>query len=84
MIILQPAMLQACTCPRRPMQMLDTGAVERSCVQRISKVHDQHLAYVALEANLFSLGLPRSYLAINDPGANDSQIEVSLADNAPG
>lgn len=58
---------------------LGAGAVERSCVQRISKVHDQHLAYVALEANLFSLGLPRSYLAINDPGANDSQIEVSLA-----
>ena len=52
------------------------GAVEKACVQRISKVHDQHLAYIALESNLFSLGLPRSYLAVNDPGANDMQVEV--------
>ena len=53
------------------------GAVERQCVQRIAKVHDQHLSFIALEAGLFSLGLPNSYLAINDPGANDTQIEVS-------
>ena len=52
------------------------GAVERQCVQRIAKVHDQHLSFIALEAGLFSLGLPNSYLAINDPGANDTQIEV--------
>ena len=53
------------------------GAVERQCVQRVAKVHDQHLSFIALEAGLFSLGLPNSYLAINDPGANDTQIEVS-------
>ena len=52
------------------------GTVERQCVQRIAKVHDQHLSFIALEAGLFSLGLPNTYLAINDPGANDSQIEV--------
>ena len=64
-----PRSRQACTA---------AGAVERACVQRISKVHDQHLAYIALEAGLFSLGLPRTYLAVNDPGANDTQIEVGL------
>ena len=49
-------------------------------MQRIAKVHDQHLSFIALEAGLFSLGLPNSYLAINDPGANDTQIEASLTD----
>ena len=53
--------------------------MERQCVQRIAKVHDQHLSFIALEAGLFSLGLPNSYLAINDPGANDTQIEVGLS-----
>ena len=52
------------------------GAVAASCVQRIAKVHDQYLSFVALEAGLFSLGLPSSYLELNDPAAGESQIEV--------
>ena len=53
------------------------GAVAASCVQRIAKVHDQHLAFVALEAGLFSLGLPNTYLELNDPAAGETQIEVT-------
>ena len=37
---------------------------------------DQFLAFIALEAGLFSLGLPDAYLQLNDPGAKDTQIEV--------
>ena len=46
-------------------------------MQRIAKVPDQYLAFVALEAGLFSLGLPNTYLELNDPGTGEAQIEVS-------
>ena len=49
-----------------------------SCVQRIARVHDQYLAFVALEPNMFSLGLPHTYLELNDPAAGEAQIEVTL------
>jgi hypothetical protein len=39
-------------------------------------VFDQYLSFIALEPSLFSLGLPNSYLELNDPAARDSQIEV--------
>lgn len=55
---------------------MHAGAVASSCVQRIAKVHDQYLAFIALEAGLFTLGLPNAYLDLNDPAAGDTQIEV--------
>ena len=54
-----------------------TGAVRRKCAQQVAKVYDQHLAFVALEADIFSLGMPNVYLELNDPSAKDTQIEVS-------
>ena len=39
---------------------------------------DQYLSFVALEAGLFSLSLPDSYLQLNDPAAQDTQIEASV------
>ena len=39
---------------------------------------DQYLSFVALEAGLFSLSMPDSYLQLNDPAAQDTQIEASV------
>ena len=52
------------------------GLVQANCPQRIAKVHDQYLSFTALEARLFSLGLPDTYLQLNDPKAQDTQIQV--------
>jgi len=41
-------------------------------------VFDQYLSFVALEAGLFSLSMPDSYLQLNDPAAQDTQIEASV------
>lgn len=46
--------------------------------QRVAKLHDQYLAFIALEPTIFSLGLPEAYVQLNDPSAQDSQIEVRL------
>ncbi len=42
------------------------------------QVFDQYLSFVALEAGLFSLSMPDSYLQLNDPAAQDTQIEASV------
>jgi hypothetical protein len=57
-------------------EQLAAGVVKAGCLQRVSKVYDQYTAFVALEATLFSLGLPDAYLELNDPHARDYQIEV--------
>ena len=41
-------------------------------------MHDQYLSFIALEGRLFSLGLPNSYLQLNDPKAQDTQIQVRM------
>lgn len=53
--------------------------VAASCAQRVGKVYDQYLSFIALEAGLFSLGLRDTYLQLNDPAARDTQIAVRPA-----
>lgn len=57
-------------------EQLAAGAVKAGALQRISKLYDQYMSFIALEPSLFSLGLPDSYLELNDPQARDYQIEV--------
>ena len=45
----------------------------------VAQVFDQYLSFVALEAGLFSLSQPDSYLELNDPAAQDTQIEASVS-----
>lgn len=52
------------------------GSVRANCAQRIAKVFDQYLSFIALESRLFSLGLPDTYLLLNDPKAQDTQVQV--------
>ena len=66
----------ALACPRQLLETLASNTVASQCVQRIAKVYDQYLSFVALEAGLFSLGLPDIYIQLNDPQAQDTQIEV--------
>lgn len=50
----------------------------------VARVCDQCLGFVTLEQRLFSLGLPRAFVQLNDPGANDKDIEVRLGERAGG
>lgn len=64
--------------PRPLLEQLAQGTVAATCAQRVAKVYDQYLAFSGLEASLFSLGLPHTYLQLNDPAAQDAQIGVRL------
>ena len=46
---------------------------------QIAKVYDQYTNFVSLEPSLFSLNLPASYRAYNDPNVADVQIEQSMS-----
>lgn len=67
------------TLPTRFMEQLATAAVKGGGVNRIGKLFDQYLSFIALESNLFSLGLPDAYAQLNDPTAADTQIEAAVA-----
>ena len=69
----------ALSCPRPLLELLASNTVASQSVQRIAKVYDQYLSFIALEPSLFSLGMPDAYLQLNDPQAQDTQIEVGLA-----
>jgi hypothetical protein len=62
--------------PNRLLEQVAAGALASGNLGRVARVYDQYVAFVALEAGLFSLGLPGSYLELNDPAARDTQIEV--------
>ncbi|RVW96699.1 SEC1 family transport protein SLY1 [Vitis vinifera] len=61
--------------PRPLLEDLASGMLNSDSINRISKVHDQHLEFVTLEENLFSLAQKSSYVQLNDPSAGDREIE---------
>lgn len=63
--------------PSRLLEQLASGSVKADTVSRITKIFDQYVSFIALEPNMFSLGLPDAYVQLNDPSAGESQIEVS-------
>lgn len=64
--------------PRPLMERLASGAVAAGAAARIARVYDQHSQFVSLEPGLFTLGLPATYLQLNDPGAKDTAIEAAV------
>lgn len=72
----------ALSCPRPLLERLASSTVASQSVQRIAKVYDQYLSFIALEPSLFSLGMPEAYLQLNNPQAQDTQIEVSCTAKA--
>lgn len=63
---------------RDALELLARRAVDAGCTSKIAKVFDQHTNFVSLEPRLFSLNVPRSYCAYNDPSVQDAQIEQSM------
>lgn len=59
---------------RRELEALAEGVAREGAAARISQVYDQYLQYLALEPGLFSLGLPQTYLTLNDPAASESAV----------
>lgn len=65
--------------PALPRPLLDSLAAATAAsgsAHRVTRLADQYLDFVSLEDNLFSLAHPRSYVALNDPKAADSDIEA--------
>lgn len=67
--------------PSRLLEQLATGIVKANAVDKVAKIYDEYLAFIALEPGMFSLGLPDCYLSLNDPSAKEMQIEVSHMSN---
>jgi|APGre2960657444_1045066.scaffolds.fasta_scaffold00560_9 hypothetical protein len=62
--------------PRPGLEALAAEAVRGDSVPRVARLVDQFLAYTTLEPRLFTLNLPRAFLQLNDPAANDKDIEA--------
>jgi hypothetical protein len=65
--------------PRPLMERLASNVVKTQSAARISHVYDQHAQFIALERDLFSLGLPSTYVQLNDPRATDVAIESAVS-----
>ncbi|GBF90033.1 hypothetical protein Rsub_02741 [Raphidocelis subcapitata] len=68
----------ATSAPNKLLEQIAAGAVASGNLGRVARVYDQYAAFIALEPGLFSLGLPGSYVELNDPAARDSQIEAAV------
>uniref|UniRef100_A0A0C9S5J0 TSA: Wollemia nobilis Ref_Wollemi_Transcript_19053_2198 transcribed RNA sequence n=1 Tax=Wollemia nobilis TaxID=56998 RepID=A0A0C9S5J0_9CONI len=62
--------------PRPLLEELAAGALKSDCVQRIAKVYDQYLEFITLENGMFSIAQPSTYVQLNDPQAQDKDIET--------
>jgi hypothetical protein len=60
---------------RESLELLARLSVESGSSSMISKVYDQYTNFVSLEPTLFTLNIPNSYRAYNDPNVEDSKIE---------
>lgn len=47
---------------------------------RQAKLYDQYMNFLCLDARLFSLAQPRTYLQLNDPSATEQEIESTIAE----
>jgi hypothetical protein len=70
--------------PRPLLEELATGTLKSDSLQRIAKVYDQYLEFVTLENGMFSLAQPLSYVQLNDPAAQDQDVEAVVESIANG
>jgi hypothetical protein len=64
--------------PRALLEDLAYNSVQSGASGLIAKVFDQYLNYVTLEPNLFSLGMPETFLTLNDASSSDTLIDTTL------
>lgn len=65
----------ASSVPRPLLEQLAAGVLRSDCVNRIARVYDQYLNFICLENGMFSLGHNSSYVQLNDPKAQEIDIE---------
>ena len=58
---------------------LATAVAEADAGQRVAKVVDQYMDFISLDHSLFSLNMPDSFIALNDPQVSDSDMEKTIA-----
>lgn len=61
------------------LEKLASGLVEANASARVIQVFDQYARFVSLDSGLFSLGLPNTYLELNDPQSKDTIIEKNIS-----
>lgn len=69
--------------PRQLLESVAAGAVKSGTQARVAKVFDQYLSFIALEAGLFTLGLPESYMHLNDNRAAEADILTAVTSAFP-
>lgn len=58
------------------LEKLAAETLKTDSLHRISKVYDQYLEFVSLDHRLFSLAQPQTYVQLNDPAAQDKDVET--------
>eukprot|EP00899_Mesostigma_viride_P021346 jgi/Mesvir1/29212/Mv08629-RA.2 len=64
--------------PRVLLENLAAGTVRSESVPRVKKIFDQYLNFLTLEEQLFTLGHVNSYQQLNDPTAQDRDVESAV------
>ncbi|MDA9098200.1 Sec1 family protein [bacterium] len=70
--------------PRKLLEQLAVKSTECGASSKVVKVYDQYLDFVSLSSDLFSLGMPKSYVTLNDPTASDTSVETEINEIALG
>lgn len=67
------------SCTPSLLERIAEGMVQAATPTVVAKVFDQHLSFIALEQNLFTLALEDSYVQLNDSKATEQQLEKAVA-----
>jgi sec1 family domain-containing protein 1 len=67
------------SCTPALLERIAAGMVQAATPTVVAKVFDQHLSFIALEQNLFTLALEDSYVQLNDSKASEQQLEAAVA-----
>jgi len=65
--------------PRSLLEELASETVKTDCMGKLACVFDEYLDFLTLERGMFSLGMPKTYVRLNDPSAQDTDVEVRAA-----
>jgi sec1 family domain-containing protein 1 len=78
-VMLQAHLNFVTTAPDALLERIAEGMVKAATPTVVAKVFDQHLAFIALEQNLFTLALADSYVQLNDSKATEKQLDIAVA-----
>lgn len=78
-VLLQAHINFVASCSPGLLERIAEGMVQAATPTVVAKVFDQHLSFIALEQNLFTLALADSYVQLNDSKATEQQLEAAVA-----